>query len=89
MEENQVPVEINLEQKLQNQESLGVNFAQEVPNQEAQLPAKVGFWNKFKSMFLIDLTPREQKVEDDINEFLHQEVTWKGIKSILFQEIRF
>ncbi len=58
-----------------------------------QLPTKVGFWSKFKSFMLqeinVELTPTQQRVEDEINEFLHQEVTWQGIKGFLFQEIRF
>ena len=57
------------------------------------LPVKLGFWNKFKSFLLqdikVELTPYQQKIEDEINEFLHQEVTWQGIKGFLFQEIRF
>lgn len=57
------------------------------------LPAEIGLWNKFKSFFLqeikVELTPYEQKIEDDLNSFLNQEVTWKGIKGFLFQEIRF
>ena len=53
------------------------------------LPVKVGFWNKFKAFWLqeidwnkeikVELTPAQQKVEDEINEFLHQEITFKGI----------
>ncbi len=58
-----------------------------------QLPVKLGFWNKFKSFLFqdinVELTPYQQKVEDDINGFLHQEVTWQGVKNFLFQEIRF
>ena len=60
---------------------------------ETQLPVKVGFWSKFKAFWLqdikVELTPYQQKVEDEINEFLHQEVTWQGVKSFLFQEIKF
>ena len=60
---------------------------------QASLPTKVGFWNKFTSFFLqeikVELTPYQQKVEDEVNEFLHQEVTWQGFKNFLFQEIRF
>ena len=51
------------------------------------LPAKTGFWQKFKAFWLqdidwnkeikVELTPAQQKVEDDINEFLHQEITWE------------
>ena len=61
--------------------------------ENGQLPVKVGFWSKFKAFWLqditVELTPYQQKVEDEINEFLHQEVTWQGVKSFLFQEIKF
>ena len=64
-----------------------------------KLPVKVGFWNKFKSFWLqeidwnkeikVELTPKQQKIEDEINEFLHQEITWEKVHDFLFQEIRF
>lgn len=63
------------------------------------LPAKVGFWQKFKAFWLqdidwnkeirVELTPGQQKVEDEINEFLHQEITWEKVHDFLFQEITF
>lgn len=60
---------------------------------QAGLPTKVGFWSKFKNFLFqditVELTPAQQRVEDEINEFLHQEVTWQGVKSFLFQEIKF
>ena len=37
----------------------------------------------------VELTPYEQKVEDEVNEFLHQEVTWTKVKNFLFQEVTF
>lgn len=63
------------------------------------LPVKVGFWEKFKTFWLqdidwnkeikVELTPYQQKIEDEINEFLHQEVTWSKIHDFLFQEVTF
>lgn len=58
------------------------------------LPAKQkGFFSKLKSVLFyeikVELTPYQQKVEDEINEFLHQEVTWQGFKNFLFQDISF
>ena len=63
------------------------------------LPAKVGFWQKFKAFWLqdidwnkeirVELTPGQQKVEDEINEFLHQEITWGKVHDFLFQEVSF
>ena len=65
----------------------------------SNLPTKVGFWNKFKGFWLqdidwnreirVELTPYEQKVEDEINEFLHQEITWEKVHDFLFQEVSF
>ena len=61
------------------------------------LPTKVGFWSKFKAFWLqeidwnkeikVELTPYQQKVEDEINEFLHQEITWEKVHDFLFQEV--
>ena len=63
------------------------------------LPIKSGFWSKFKAFWLqevdwkkeikVELTPYQQKVEDEINEFLHQEITWEKVHDFLFQEISF
>lgn len=63
------------------------------------LPTKVGFWQKFKNFWLQDidwnkeikvvLTPKQQKIEDEINEFLHQEITWEKVHDFLFQEVKF
>ena len=63
------------------------------------LPAKVGFWQKFKAFWLqdidwnkeikVELTPAQQKVEDEINDFLHQEITWEKVHDFLFQEVTF
>ena len=61
--------------------------------EENQLPVKVGFWNKLKSVLFyeinVELTPYEQKVEDDINGFFNKEITFDSIKNFLFQEIKF
>lgn len=58
------------------------------------LPAKQkGFFSKLKAILFyeikVELTPYQQKVENEINEFLHQEITWKGFKNFLFQDISF
>ena len=62
-------------------------------NTEFNLPTKVSMWTKIKNFFLqdikVELTPKQQKVEDEINEFLHQEVTWTKVKNFLFQEVTF
>ena len=57
------------------------------------LPTKNTFWNKLKSVLFyevkVELTPNEQKVENEVNEFLHQEITWAKVKDFLFQEVTF
>ena len=63
------------------------------------LPVKSGFWSNFKAFWLqdidwnkeikVELTPYQQKVEDEINEFLHQEITWGKVRDFLFQEVTF
>lgn len=57
----------------------------------SNLPAKPSVWTKIKNVLFyeikVELTPYQQKVEDEINEFLHQEITWKSVKSFLFQEV--
>jgi len=68
---------------------------------DTTLPVKQGFWSKFKAFWLqdaeeflaqeirVELTPYQQKVEDEINAFLYQEVTWQKIHDFLFQEVTF
>ena len=68
---------------------------------ETTLPAKQSFWTRCKAFLLQDaeeflsqeikvtLTPAQQKFEDDLNAFLHQEVTWEKVHDFLFQEITF
>jgi len=68
---------------------------------ETTLPAKQGFWSRFKAFWLqdaeeflnkdvvVELTPEEQKMEDDMNAFLSQEITWQKIHDFLFQEVTF
>jgi len=57
------------------------------------LPAKPSLWAKIKNVLFyeikVELTPQQQKVEDEINEFLHKEITWQSIKDFLFREVKF
>ena len=51
---------------------------------------KAGFkrLGEFKEI-KIELNPYEQKIEKEINDFLHQEITWQKVKNFLFQDISF
>ena len=56
------------------------------------LPTKQTVWSKIRSFLFqeidlmapikVELTPYQQKIEDEINEFLHQEISFKGIFNI-------
>ena len=47
-----------------------------------KLPAKQSMWTKVRAILFkeikVELTPYQQKVENEINEFLHQEISFKG-----------
>lgn len=87
--------------ELQNMgnEQIGTENAGTIRQAGSNLPTQVGFWNKFKAFWLqdidwnkeikVELTPYQQKVEDEINEFLHQEITWEKVHDFLFQEVSF
>ena len=52
------------------------------------LPTKQSVWSKIRSFLFqeidltapikVELTPYQQKIEKEINDFLHQEVSFKG-----------
>lgn len=64
---------------------------------ENTLPEKTSIWVKTKNILFyeikIELTPYQQKIENEINEFLHQDVNWRAIwnkiDGFLFKEISF
>ena len=89
----------NVEEAENHEENAGVFGGvdvEEPKNNASNLPTKVGFWSKFKAFWLqeidwnkeikVELTPYQQKVENEINEFFHQEITWKKVKNFLFQD---
>ena len=55
------------------------------------LPEKTGFWTKVKNALFyeikVELTPYQQKIENEINDFLHQEITWKSLKEAALSEV--
>ena len=91
--------ENNNENNNQNQVNAGTINKVYGKGSSNNLPTKAGFWSKFKGFWLqeidwnkeikVELTPYQQKVEDEINEFLHQEITWDKVRNFLFQEVTF
>lgn len=57
----------------------------------ANLPVKPSIWTKIKNALFaevtIELTPYQQKIEDEINDYLHQEITWKSLKEAALSEV--
>ena len=70
------------------------NSAFKVCANNKNLPVKPSsMWSKLKGILTyeikVELTPYQQKIEDEINEFLHQEITWESFKNFLFQDVKF
>jgi hypothetical protein len=67
----------------------GVEFK---PIDKQKAVTKQGLWTKIKAFLFqeidltapikVELTPYQQKVENEINEFLHQEISFKGITKL-------
>lgn len=55
------------------------------------VPANVSVWSKVKKFLcqevVVELTPRQEKAFKEINDFWHQDVTWKSFKEFWLQEI--
>lgn len=74
----------------QTENAQGVNGEKPVFTkvEAGNLPTKPSIWSKIKSFLFqeidlnapikVELTPYQQKVEKEINDFLHQEVSFKG-----------
>lgn len=66
---------------------------------ESALPAKVGVWSKIKGFLfqeinlskpiVLELTPKEEKVLNEVHDFLFQEIKFPELHDFLFQEIHF
>lgn len=81
--------EINLSGVEEGMDNAGINSAFKVSG--ANLPAKPSFWTKMKNILFyeikVELTPYQQKVENEINEFLHAPITWKSLKEAALSEV--
>ena len=87
-------VEFNGEQ---NNEQ-GQQFEQASTNvNEKNLPVKRGFWSSFKAFWLqdinwnkeirVELTPKQQKVFQEVHDFWTQEITGQSVHDFLFYDI--
>ena len=90
MEENKVYGKVGFEGE--ESSNIGAEYESKFKvGGSSNLPAKPSFFTKLKNVLFyeikVELTPYEQKIEDEINEFLHQEVTWQSFKNFLFKEV--
>ena len=77
------------ESDVDNAGTIGSEFR--VSRANTRLPEKTGLWTKVKNALFyevkVELTPYQQKVEDEINDFLHAEITWKSLKEAALSEV--
>ncbi len=64
----------------------------EVKFEANALPAEVSVWTKVKNFLFqeitVELTPKQQKVFQEVHDFWHQDITAKSIHDFWFQEIK-
>lgn len=64
-----------------------------IANVGTNLPAKQGAWDKVKSVLFYDfnfkLTPHQQKIEDELNDFIFEKLSWSNFKNFLFKNASF
>ena len=69
-----------------------------VTAENVNLPVTRSFWSNMKAFWLqeidlkkidwkreikVELTPYQQKIENEINEFLHQDITWAKFRNFI------
>ena len=74
------------------EENVGTSYSDfRVAKTNTRLPEKTSFWTKVKNALFceiqIELTPYQQKVEDEINDFLHQDITLQSLKEAALSEV--
>jgi len=56
------------------------------------LPSEISVWTKIRSFLCqeieITLTPKQEKVFNEVYDFWNQEVTGETVKNLLFKEIK-
>ena len=89
-EENNINQNVTVDES--NKDNIGVQYESQFKvSNNSNLPIKTTFFTNLKRILFseikIQLIPYEQKIENEINEFLHQEITWQGFKNFLFKEV--
>jgi len=74
--------------------NMNYNMGPELNNENEKnngLPTEINIWTKIKNYLfqdvVVDLTPKQAKVFQEVHDFWHQELTGASVKNFLFQEI--
>ncbi len=58
----------------------------------AEVPSKISTWTKIRNFLchdiVVTMTPKQEKVLQEVHDFWNQEITGKKIHDFLFQEIK-
>lgn len=58
----------------------------------AEVPTKISTWTKIRNFLfkeiVVTMTPKQEKVLQEVHDFWHQEITAKKVHDFLFQEIK-
>ena len=89
MSENEQVKEFEFEKVDENSNNQQQNVEFKVAG--TNLPEKPSIWTKIKNVLFyevkVELTPYQQKIENEINDFLHQDITWKSLKEAALSEV--
>ncbi len=59
---------------------------------QAAVPEKINTWTKIRNFLFqeitVTMTPKQERVLQEVHDFWHQEVTGQKIHDFLFQEIK-
>ena len=63
----------------------------ENPMNNNNLPAEVSVWTKIRNFLCqdisLELTPKQEKVFQEVHDFWHQEITGESVHNLLFKQI--
>lgn len=73
---------------MENLDNIGINNE----FKPAEVPAKISKWTAFRNFLFQDITvtmtPKQERVLQEVHDFWNQEVTGQKIHDFLFQEIK-
>ena len=87
MENYSITIKEELKNLQRRNEIMGYEY-----NRDSSLPTEISIWTKIKNFLFqeitITMTPKQEKVLQEVHDFWCQEITGKKVHDFLFQEIR-